>query len=442
VPEVSDLRKGNVSNAVVSPMWLVQRYFHKNGNMSSQLPRCEARRLGLQEADWNIAGKGPTRSRTRGGGNGRPSLHRESLGHVETVVLSDTTESEDAAEDQESAGEEEETGTVVPKAKPTHSRVIVEVAHLHRAFANYPCPTCEEPLELKIRTMCIASSLELVCNNKDCPYICDFERPIQTTIHSDDKHHYERMTDYAANVLYVLGFISCGDGCTEAGRLLGLMGLPNDTTMMNRSFGIIEERIGRFVRRLCEDIIVANIDEEAKLSMNEFDYTVWKTWLDSDQSGPMPVASMPQLQATYDMAWQQKGSGHQYNSQSGHGSLFGRYSRKLIGLVIKCKVCHFCNAFNKKHPEGGLDVPFHHCWKNHEGSSGSMESIGAVELIVEAFEKRKVVISRLCCDDDSSIRADCQWSNTDYLKNYGLDTLPKVPISKGINKGKQVTRPT
>jgi hypothetical protein len=87
------------------------------------------------------------------------------------------------------------------------------------------------------------------------------------------------------------------------------------------------------------------------------------------------------------------------------------------------------------------DVPLHHCWNNHEGSSGSMELIGAVELLVEAFEKRKVVISRLCCDDDSSIRANCQCSNTNYLKNYGVDTLPKVPISKGINKGKLQDRP-
>jgi hypothetical protein len=49
-----------------------------------------------------------------------------------------------------------------------------------------------------------------------------------------------------------------------------------------------------------------------------------------------------------------------------------------------------------------------------------------------------VVIKRLCCDDDSSIRSDCQWSNADYLKNNNLDEseLPQVMITKGINKGK------
>jgi hypothetical protein len=162
---------------------------------------------------------------------------------------------------------------------------------------------------------------------QDCAYTCDLDRPITTTIHAEDKHAHERMTDYAINVLYVLGFISVGDGCTEAARLPGLLGLPNDTTMMNRSFGIIiEDRIGRFVRQLCEEIIASNMNEEAKLLMNECDYNVWKMWTaDEANIGPVPVDRMPKIDASYDMAWQQKGSGHQYNSQSGHGSLFGRY---------------------------------------------------------------------------------------------------------------------
>jgi hypothetical protein len=70
-----------------------------------------------------------------------------------------------------------------------------------------------------------------------------------------------------------------------------------------------------------------------------------------------------------------------------------------------------------------------------------MESSGAVQVLVNAFEKYKVVIKQLCCDDDSSIRADCQWNNETYLKNYNTTTLPKVAISKGVNKGKLQDRP-
>ena len=197
-------------------------------------------------------------------------------------------------------------------------------------------------------------------------------------MHEDERCEYERMTDYAVNVLYVLGFISIGDAHTEAGWLLGLLGLPNDTTMMNRSFGMIKERIGPMLRQLCEEVLLENIDEEAKLSMNEVDYNVWKLWKDGETIGDLPPDRWPQIDASYDMAWQQKGSEHVYNSQSGHGTLFGSNSRKVIGLVVKSKLCSYCNAFTKKHPE--VDVPPHHCWKNHVGSSGSMESSGAVEV--------------------------------------------------------------
>jgi hypothetical protein len=256
----------------------------------------------------------------------------------------------------------------------------------------------------------------------------------------DGGDNYERMTDFAVNVLYVLGCISVGDGHTEAGRMLGLLGLPNDSTMMNRSFGMIEDRIGPFIRKHSNKIIMENLEAEAKLSMNEFDFNIWNMWRKDETLGPIPIDRMPQIDASYDMAWQQKGSGHVYNSQSGHGSLFGRYSRKLIGLVIKSKLSCLCASAKKKDPDNEVVVE-HRCWKNHDGSSGSMEASGALELVVEAFEKHKVVIKRLCCDDDSSIRADCQWSNADYLMNNKTDVLPKVPISKGKNKGKQQDRP-
>jgi hypothetical protein len=194
---------------------------------------------------------------------------------------------------------------------------------------------------------------------------------------------------------------------------------------------------GPFIRELCSKIVADNnIDEEARLSMNEFDYNIWKMWTQDEAGlGTLPVDRMPQLSATYDMAWQQRTSGHVYNSVSGHGSLFRTHSRKLIGLVIKSKHCKYCKAFTKNNP-GEDQVPFHDCWKNHDGSSKAMEMRAAVEILVDSFENKQVVIAKLFCDDDSSIWATCQWSNADYCKNNHTHIIPKVPISKGPNKGK------
>ena len=93
----------------------------------------------------------------------------------------------------------------------------------------------------------------------------------------------------------------------------------------------------------------------------------------------------------------------------------------------------------KKRP--GEDIPPHDCWKNHDGSSGSMESAGALQVVVEAFKQQKVVICCLCCDDNSSICADCQWSNADYLINNNTDVLPMVKKKAGKNKDALQVRP-
>jgi hypothetical protein len=134
--------------------------------------------------------------------------------------------------------------------KPSHERVLVEVQHVAGAFAKFSkCPECGGAMNLDLNTICIATSIFIRCHNPDCEFIAYTPgQCTKTTMHKGDNN--ERMTDYALNVLYVLGFISMGDAHTEAGRLLGLCGLPNDTTMKSRSFTMIEERIGLFIREL------------------------------------------------------------------------------------------------------------------------------------------------------------------------------------------------
>ena len=190
-----------------------------------------------------------------------------------------------------------------------------------------------------------------------------------------------------------------------------------------------------------------NLIEEARLSMEAsetqdiHDFNLWKRALE-DPTINLTAEKMPKIDASYDMAWQQKGSGHQYNSQSGHGTFMGRFTRKVIGLVIKSKICNQCAAWErKKNIDDVLPVPQHQCWKNHNGSSGSMESAGCLELVVDCFRKHKCIVHWLCCDDDSSIQADCQWSNADYLKNNNTTVLPLVPKGKGCNKGKLQPQP-
>jgi hypothetical protein len=253
-------------------------------------------------------------TRTRGGGNGRPDLDSVARKRGDYAIVDLVNDEGKESDESNDSSEEEEEDVAEPPTKivkPMHTRVILEVSQLQQAFRDFPCPDCGEALELNLRTVCIATSIQLICNNQECSYVSNFDKPCPTTMHEEDRGDYERMTDYAVNVLYVLGFISMGDAHTEAGRLLGLLGLPNDTTMMNRSFGIIEDRVGPFLRELCADIIEANILDEAKLSMTEFDFNVWQAWKEGKGGavGDLPKERWPHLDASYDMAWQQKGSG-------------------------------------------------------------------------------------------------------------------------------------
>ena len=50
---------------------------------------------------------------------------------------------------------------------------------------------------------------------------------LTSTEYIERKSKQKALTDYSLNVLFVLGFLSVGDGGSEAQRLLGLCGLPN-----------------------------------------------------------------------------------------------------------------------------------------------------------------------------------------------------------------------
>jgi hypothetical protein len=101
-------------------------------------------------------------------------------------------------------------------------------------------------------------------NCDSCGYIF-YSNPPATAEVGNYEDERERTTDYAINVLYVIAFLTCGDGSKEAARVLGLLGLPNDITMESRSFGIIEERIGPTLQSVAEEILLDTLTEEVRL---------------------------------------------------------------------------------------------------------------------------------------------------------------------------------
>jgi hypothetical protein len=183
--------------------------------------------------------------------------------------------------------------------RPAATRVILEAEMLLATLGeNCRCSECKSPVLVELKTICLATSIELTCTNAKCGYIYYSHPPAQVKAENEDRR--ERSTDYAVNVLYVLGMLCCGDGCTEAARLLGLMGLPNDTTMEGRSFGIIEERIGPEIRTLCRTILLENLVEEVRANKffeDEADFERWEA-ATTDQSIVVHKSKYPKIRVS------------------------------------------------------------------------------------------------------------------------------------------------
>jgi len=181
----------------------------------------ESRKLSNEESDWNLPGSALRSTRTRHGGHGRPNLNRR------TSLSDSSMDGDDDDDDGEFEPEPESSDE-----DDSLTKMIYELSK---------CPECNDPIDIEIKTTCIVSHVKAACLNVDCGYILHSDPPAPTTIDEKSNDNYNRNTDYAVNVLYVLRMMCNGGGCSEATKILGLLGLPNDTTIEGRSFHIIEE---------------------------------------------------------------------------------------------------------------------------------------------------------------------------------------------------------
>ena len=101
------------------------------------------------------------------------------------------------------------------------------------------------------------------------------------------------------------------------------------------------------------------------------------------------------IQASADAGWQKRGSGRSYSSLSGHCSLIGSRSDKVIAFEVRNKQSRICETYKKSKKE----TPDHDCRKNWSGPAKAMESDMVVSMLKkEGTNKIKV----LALDNDST----------------------------------------
>ena len=391
----------------------------------------EARRLGNTEGDWNLAGSIGSRRSNR---TSSPAGPRDLFG--EEVKLDDDAGSSAASSLTASTSTNKRKKKKLKYWKPPSTRVILEVNPVKQLLEKYlesACPVCGSALLVTFPyTSCVASGCRITCANEvGCTYV-DLVGPATSNIPlaDDASEKIKRNSDSALNVLYVVAFIASGDGGAEASRLLGLLGLPNSTTMQGRSFGSIERQIGPTIREYTNEIILENIKEEVKLVYGDNVDTVtnrklYDLWLEDK----VPIEQWPRVDGCADMGWQQKGSGRLRNSKSGHALIFAMRTRRAIALTTCSKACGYCKTWYTRNTMDEA-VPPHKCFINHEGTSGSMEPIAVLRMYIWLYQQR-VIVQRFVADDDSSMKAKLKWSNDDYKVNTGATSAPKIVNKNG-----------
>ena len=291
--------------------------------------KIEHSKLSSKEDDWNLAGY-----------TGLLSPRRE---RKEQKFLGDSSSEESEWEEEESDDDTDEEEDI--SKTPHATRLLMEAEPLRELIErNTKCPKCKGEIEVCFDTVTLATKMILKCKSSECCFISHGEFPTPASL-PQFRDNRVRSTDYAVNILYVLSTIVNGNGSAEAGCMLGLLGLPNDTTMSTRMFSIIEDRIAPIVFSLYNDILVENLTEEVRLSFGESNangFHLWSWALNKSNAIVLEHQNYAKVSASFDMGLQKRGKLH--NSPSGHAFLVGKHTRKPSCGDIKSKLCNICQA--------------------------------------------------------------------------------------------------
>lgn len=217
------------------------------------------------------------------------------------------------------------------------------------------------------------------------------------------------MADYEVNIRSILSSFYVGTGVLDIGLLNSCQGITGSENW--------ERSYTRHVKPICK-VIISVINEITEESLNEEIALIIREKL----SGKYEVSEIEelikkklagvitgidkvynvQIIITFDMGWKKKGTGHAYDSNSGHAYYIGARSGKVVAMIMYSKKCTTCDIAIAMGEE-----PMDHddCVRNYKtGSSKGMEASAALELIINLHE-RGISVQFIVSDDDSTMRA-------------------------------------
>ncbi|XP_021352505.1 uncharacterized protein LOC110449771 [Mizuhopecten yessoensis] len=182
--------------------------------------------------------------------------------------------------------------------------------------------------------------------------------------------------------------IYCGIGETTINKILAALNIPkiSATTLKRR-----EREAGTALESVAE----TTCDEALQKEQHR-----------TDQNGEDIEKSV-----SYDAGWQTRGSGRNYASLSGHGSMIGGETGKVVAYAVRCKQCRFCDVAARTNTE----VTEHDCRKNWSSSSKAMEADMAVTMLQD-LDKKGYHVDNIVMDNDTTTHAKAKTLFDPFLK--------------------------
>nr|XP_022341895.1 uncharacterized protein LOC111135807 isoform X1 [Crassostrea virginica] len=285
-------------------------------------------------------------------------------------------------ESYDSSEEEEEQEGVLS------GRRIVELSFLATKL-DEGCSKCSSELKL---SSCIGeiryglgSLLKIQCN------VCHEMINIPT-----GKRHGQNAWDINTKLGAALLF--CGQGETTINNFLACLNIP---TVSPVTFKRREREVGSVFEAIANESCNEALSEEKNKSQDPNNYSV-----------------------SFDAGWQTRGSGRNYASLSGHASMIGEQTGKIVSYAVRCKKCRFCESTVE------IETTNHDCRKNWQKSSKAMESDMAVEMLHD-LETRNFHVKQLIMDNDSTTFAKAKASFDPNIKKISdFNHTKKNLISK------------
>ena len=150
-----------------------------------------------------------------------------------------------------------------------------------------------------------------------------------------------------------------------------------------RDLPLISKKIRTVIERLVKNTLVKGIDAmvyeklKGKYSVDKINEMI----KNCHKTGDIPIEIVKvQISVSFDMGWQKKGAGCNYNNNYGHTYLIGCRTEKVIGMLVYSKKYTICDDIAKY----SLPEDEEHDFSSNcrSGLSNSMEAIAAFYMVV------------------------------------------------------------